>query len=138
VARVLAYGHPVWMVVSTVVCGVALRAGLLLRRSRRFRQRRPVGLRESHLRIAKPAVIAVLVGFVAGPVSAVWLRNLRPFGTFHGIVGLLAASLFLATAVLGLRLERGTVRAFDAHAITGLLAMLATLVAAVAGFVLMP
>jgi len=135
---VLAYGHPAWMVVSTLLCGVALRAGLLLRRSRRFRRRRPEGLRESHLRVAKPAAVAVLIGFVGGPVSAVWLRNWQPFETFHGVVGLLAATLFVATAILGRRLERGPTRPFDAHAITGLLAMLATLVAGVAGFVLMP
>lgn len=126
------------MVASILLCGVALRAGLLLRRSRRFRQRRSPGLRESHLRFAKPAAVAVLIGFVGGPVSAVWLRGWQPFGTFHGIVGLLGAALFVATYVLGRRLERGPTRPFDAHAITGLLAMLAALVAGVAGFVLMP
>jgi hypothetical protein len=126
------------MIGSTLLCGVALRAGLLLRRSRRFRKRRPPGAREAHLRYAKPAVVALLVGFVAGPVSAALLRNWQPLHTFHGVVGLLTAALFVATAVLGRRLERGPVRPFDAHAITGLLAMLGALVAGVAGFVLMP
>ena len=134
----LAYGHPIWMIGSTLLCGVALRAGLLLRRSRRFRKRRPAGVREAHLRYAKPAVVALLVGFVAGPISAVLLRNWEPLHTFHGVVGLLAAALFVATGLLGRRLERGPARPFDAHAITGLLAMLAALVAGVAGFVLMP
>jgi hypothetical protein len=39
---------------------------------------------------------------------------------------------------MGRRLERGKSRAFDAHALLGLLAMLAALVAFVAGFVLLP
>jgi len=126
------------MVVSVVLCGVSLRAGLVLRRTRRFRTRRPPGLRESHLRFAKPAVIAVLIGFLGGPISAVLLRNWEPFRSFHGVVGLLAAALFSVVAVLGLRLERRLSREYDAHALLGLLAMLAAVIASVAGFVLLP
>ena len=127
------------MVLSLLLCGAALRAGLVLRRSRRFRKPRPRGAREAHLRLAKPAIAVVLLGFVGGPVSAVVLRDWDPFRSFHGVVGLIAAALFVAAAVLGRRLERGAApRPFDAHALAGLLAMLAALVAAVAGFVLLP
>lgn len=126
------------MVVSIALCGAALRVGLSLRRSRRFRTPRKPNARAAHLRIAKPAVVAVVVGFVAGPVSAVTLRGWDPFQTFHSLVAVVAAGLFVATAVLGRRLERGTARSFDAHALLALLAMLAALIAAVAGFVLMP
>jgi cytochrome b561 len=126
------------MAVSVLSCGVALRAGLALRRTRRFRKRRPPGLRETHLRFAKPAVVAVLIGFLGGPVSAVLLRNWEPFRTFHGVVGLVVAALFAAAAVLGRRLERGRSRPYDAHALLGLLAMLAAVIASVAGFVLLP
>jgi len=126
------------MVVSVALCGVSLRAGLVLRRTRRFRTQRPPGLRESHLRFAKPAVIAVLIGFLGGPISAVLLRNWEPFRTFHGVVGLVAAALFAAAAALGLRLERRRSRRYDAHALLGLLAMLAAVIASVAGFVLLP
>ena len=79
-----------------------------------------------------------LIGFLAGPVSAVLLRNWEPLRTFHGAVGLVAAALFAAAAVLGLRLERGRSRRYDAHALLGLLAMLAGVIAGVAGFVLLP
>jgi hypothetical protein len=120
------------------LAGVALRAGLVLRRSRRFRARRPPGLRETHLRFAKPAVVALLIGFLGGPLSAVLLRDWAPFRTFHGAVGLLVAALFAAAGVLGLRLEHGRSRSFDAHALLGLLAMLAAVIASVAGFVLLP
>lgn len=90
------------------------------------------------MRVAKPAVVAILIGLLAGPVSAVWLRDWEPIRTFHGVAGILAAALFFATAVLGKRLETGRTRAFDAHALLGLLAMLAAVVAGVAGFVLLP
>jgi hypothetical protein len=126
------------MVVSLLLCGVALRAGLVLRRTRRFRTRRPPGLRQTHLRFAKPAVIAVLIGFLGGPISAVLLRSWEPLRTFHGVVGLIAAALFAAAAVLGLRLEHGRSRQYDAHALLGLAAMLAGVIASVAGFVLLP
>ena len=126
------------MVVSIVLCAAALRAGLSLRRARRFRTRRKPNARAAHLRLAKPAVAAVVIGFVAGPVSALTLRGWDPFQTFHSFVGIATAALFIATAVLGRRLERGTTRSFDAHALLGMLAMLAAMIAAVAGFVLMP
>lgn len=95
-------------------------------------------MREGHVRLAKPAALALLVGFSAGPVSAVALRDWNLFETFHGWVGLLCIALFSATACLGRSLERGRSRAYDAHALTGLLAVLAAAVAAVAGFVLLP
>lgn len=126
------------MVAALVMSGVALRHGLALRRSRRFRTRRAAGLREAHLRFAKPAMAMVLLGFCAGPISAVWLRDWAPLRNFHGWVGVVVAALFVATAVVGRRLERGRSRAFDAHALAGLLAMLAALVAAVAGFAITP
>jgi hypothetical protein len=126
------------MIAAVLACGVALRAGLALRRSRRFRQPRKRSLRATHLRFAKPAVVAVLIGFLAGPTSAVLLRNWEPIRTFHGVTGLVAAALFAAAAILGRRLERGTSRPFDAHALLGLLALLAGVIAAVAGFVLLP
>jgi hypothetical protein len=109
-----------------------------MRRSRRFRTRRPPGLREKHLAIAKPAVAAVALGFISGPISSLWLRDWEPLRTFHGWIGISAALLFIAAMLIGRRLEHGRSRAFDAHALLGLLAMLAALVAFVAGFVLLP
>jgi hypothetical protein len=126
------------MIASILLCGVALRAGLVLRRARRLGVPRPRNARAAHLRVAKPAVVAIFVGLVAGPVSAVVLRNWEPFGTFHSFLGLLAASLFAAAAAVGHRIEAGKARAFDAHALLGMLAMLAALIAGVAGLVLLP
>jgi hypothetical protein len=126
------------MTLALGLCGVALRSGLAMRRSRRFRTQRAPGLRERHLKVAKPAVALVAVGLLGGPVSSVWLRDWEPLRTFHGWAGLAAVALFAAAALHGRRLERGRSRAFDTHALFALLAMLAAGVAFVAGFVLLP
>jgi len=126
------------MVASLAVVALALRAGLRLRRARFRRWPTPPGLLREHLRFAKPAIAAVLVGFLAGPISAIWLRGWKPFETFHAWVGVLAVGLFLASAALGWRLERHRGRPVDAHAILAGLAVLAAAVAVVAGLVLLP
>jgi hypothetical protein len=126
------------MTLAIATCAVALRSGLEMRRSRRFRTRRAPGLRERHLAVAKFAVLMILFGLVGGPVSSVWLREWEPLRTFHAWIGIAAAGLFVAAAVLGRQLERGESRAFDNHAHVALLAMLAAMVAFVAGFVLLP
>jgi hypothetical protein len=126
------------MVLALGLCALALRAGLTLRRSRLGRIRRTPAMRRSHLRVAKPALVLLACGFVGGPLSALWLRDWTPFGSFHAWIGLLAAGLFAATALAGHRIETGQSRAFDAHALLGGVAVLAAAVAAVAGFVLLP
>ena len=83
-------------------------------------------------------MVLIGVGFLAGPASALWLRDWTPFASFHSWLGLLAALLFALTAVLGRRLERGRGRPIQAHALLGGAAVLVAAVAAVAGFVLLP
>jgi len=136
--RWLAHAHPLWMLISIALTAVALRTGLRLRSVRRRGGTRTSEQRAAHVRIAKVAVALVLVGFVGGPLSSLWLRGWEPFGTFHAALGLLAASLFVAAAVLGRRLESARGRPLDAHAALGTLAVLAAAVAAIAGFVLLP
>jgi polyferredoxin len=126
------------MIVSVALAVAALRAGLILRRSRAARRAPPRGARQRHLRLAKPAIVLLLIGFVAGPVSAVLLRGWSPFATFHGVLGALVTALFAAAAVHGYRLEGGRREARSTHAVLGGLAVLGAIVAAVAGFVLLP
>jgi hypothetical protein len=126
------------MLTGLGVAALALRSGLRLRRARRAGAPRRPELRRSHLRLAKPAAVLVLVGFAGGPISWVWLRGGEPFGTFHGWVGVTVAALFAAAAVLGHRIEEGKSRGFDAHAACGAAAVLLGALAAVAGFVLLP
>jgi len=126
------------MVASLGVVALALRAGLRLRRARFRREPRRVDLLRTHLRVAKPAIALICAGFLAGPISAVWLRDWSPFATFHAWLGLLAVALFIAVAILGRRLELHRGRPVDAHAILAGLAVLAAAVAVVAGLVLLP
>ncbi len=126
------------MVASLGVVALALRAGLRLRRARFGREPRTPDLLRSHLRLAKPAVLLICVGFLAGPVSVFFLRGWAPFSTFHAWLGVLAAALFIAVAILGWRLEQHRGRPVNAHAILASLAVLAAAVAVVAGLVLLP
>jgi hypothetical protein len=136
--RALAYAHPAWMVASLALTVAALRVGLQLRRARIARRPAGRGTRDAHLRFAKPAVLCLGVGLLAGPLSAVWLRGWEPLSTFHGVVGLIAGALFAATAFHGRKLERGARDARTAHALSAAFAVLAAAVAAIAGFVLLP
>jgi hypothetical protein len=126
------------MIASCSVAALALRAGLRLRRNRVARAGRREELLRAHLRLAKRAVLMIGVGFLAGPLSALWLRDWTPFGSLHAWLGSLAAMLFATTAILGRRLERGRGRPVEAHAILAGLAVMAAAITAVAGFILLP
>lgn len=126
------------MATGLLLASLALRTGLALRRARAGRGRRTPAMRPAHLRFAKPAVALLLVGFVGGPVSAVWLRGWDAFHSFHSFAGLAAASLFAAAAVLGHRIEAHGSKRFDTHAGLAGLAVLLGALAAVAGFTLLP
>ena len=120
------------------IVAAALRLGLRLRRARLARHPAGAEVRTRHLRIAKPAVAILLVGFVGGPASAVWLRGWEAFGTFHSVLGAIAAFLFLVTGLEGRRLERATGGDRDRHALLAVVAVAFGAVSAFAGFVLLP
>ncbi len=126
------------MTATLLLAAMTLRLGLRLRRMRQQSHRRPPELRRRHLRFAKATVSLVGIGFLAGPLSALLLRDWTPFGTLHAWVGSAVAALFLAAAVIGRRLERGESRAPGIHGLLGLLAVLGGALAAIAGFVLLP
>ncbi len=136
--RWLAYGHPLWMVISLGTAALALRAGLRLRRARLRRWPRTRTELERHARLGKLAVILVLIGFGGGPLSMAFLRGREPFDTAHALAGGCAALLFAAAALLGRRLERGRGRPVRAHAALAVAAALASAIALVTGFVLLP
>jgi hypothetical protein len=138
VARLLAWVHPVWMLASVLLAALALRSGLALRRTRISGAPRRPEQRRRHLRLAKPALVLVLLGFGLGLVSSAWLRGWQPLASFHGLLALAVLALFGAAAALGRRLEHGRSRAFDVHALLGGLAVLLAALAAVAGFSLLP
>jgi len=134
----LAYVHPLWMLSALALCGVALHAGLALRRAHRARRPPPRGVRARHLRFAKPGAALALAGFVLGPASVALLRDWTPMSSFHALLGGVAAVLFVGAALQGRRLERGDPAARRVHGLLGGAALLMALTAAVAGFALLP
>ena len=137
----LAHGHPALMLAALVLAALGLRAGLEMRRRRRRGDPPRQGLLAAHLRVARPAVVLMLVGLVSGPVSAVWLRDWSPFSSFHAWLALLAASLFGSAGWIGLQMQRGRLersQGANLHGLLGTLAMLVGAVAAAAGMALLP
>ena len=134
----LAWGHPALMVAVLALVVWTLRAGVEVRRARRRGHGAVSELRRAHLRLARPAVALVLLGFVGGPLSMWLLRDREPFGTLHAALGTIAAVLFVVTAVLGRRVEQGRLDAAALHGRLALAAAIAAGAAAVAGFVLLP
>lgn len=129
------------MIVSLLLGMLALRAGLRMRRLRTSGAKPERGLLASHLRVAKPAVLLLLGGFLGGPSSAFFLRDWTPFGSVHAWLGLVAAGLFAAAGWLGFRMQRGRLRrdrGANLHGLLGTLGMLVGAVAAAAGMVLLP
>ena len=79
---------------------LTLRSGLALRRSRLRRAGRAPDLRPRHLRLAKPAIVLVVVGFAGGLGSWAWLRGGDVLGTFHGVVGVLVTTCPLVPVMM--------------------------------------
>jgi len=134
----LAYLHPLWMLGSLGLAVIALRAGLALRRARRLGQRRSAEAYRRHLRVAKPTLVLLVLGFAAGIASSVLLRGWDAFGTAHSVVASTALASFLATGTLGWRLEHGRSRAVEWHARFAALSVLLAAAALGTGFVLLP
>ncbi len=129
------------MLSALALAALALRAGLRMRRLRTRGAKLERGLLATHLRVARPAVLLLLAGFLGGPLSALFLRDWTPFGTFHAWLGLVAAALFGTAGWLGLRMQRGRLRrdrGARLHGLLGTLAMLFGALAAAAGLVLLP
>ena len=129
------------MVLSLGFVFMALRYGLAVRMRRMWGRPSALDhktLRRRHVRVGKIAVSLVSVGFAAGlSTTTLWLGD-RPLSTFHGLIAVLALSSFVATAVLGHRLETGHASARESHAWAAFAATLLAAAGAVAGFVLLP
>ena len=134
----LAYLHPLWMLGSLALAAATLRAGLRLRRARRLGQRKSAAAYRRHLRLAKPTLVCVTLGFAAGIASSVFLRGWDALASAHGAIAVTALALFLATGALGWRLEHGRSRAVEWHARLAALAVFAAAAAIGTGFVLLP
>jgi len=136
--RVLAFGHPAWMVASLGLAVATARLGLEIRRRRVHGK--PVGssLRARHLRLGKRAIGMISIGFVAGPLSMLFFRGREWFESFHSMLGIIVFGLFVWTGWSGRALARGNREARDIHRIAAGSAIGAAMLAAIAGFVLLP
>lgn len=134
------YLHPVFMSFCVVLVFQALRHGIVLRRSAQLGLRPADRFRHRtlHLRYAKLAVVCIVIGALGG-ISTMFFELDRPIlSTFHGMAGFITAATFLAAGRLGRELEAGKNSQRDIHAWTAFVAILATAITVVAGFVLLP
>ena len=138
ILRSLAFAHPVWMLTSLGMAIMTARLGLEIRRRRLAG--RPVGaeLRGRHLRFGKRAIAMIGIGFVAGPISMIFLRDRAAFDSFHGVLGVIGIGLFAWTGWSGRALARGDREARDIHRIAAASSVAAAMLSAVAGFILLP
>ena len=138
ILRALAFVHPIWMTSSLVMAIVTASLGLEIRRRRR--RGRPVGgeLHRRHLRFGKRTLILVGVGFLLGPMSMVFLWGRAMFDSFHGTLGLIVLGLFAWTGWSGRALALGNREARAIHRIAAASSVATALLAAVAGFILLP
>ena len=136
--RVLAFGHPLWMVASLAIAIATARLGLIIRRRRAKREKVDRALRDRHLRLGKTAITMIAVGFVSGPLSMLFFRQREWLDSFHSILGIIVLGLFAWTGWSGRALARGNRDARDIHRIAAAGAIGFAFVAAVAGFVLLP
>ena len=134
----LAYLHPLWMLASLSLALATLRRGLALRRARKRGQRRTAEAYRRHLRLAKPALVLLGVGYAGGIASSVLLRGWDAFDTAHSLVASTALAVLLTTGTLGWRLEHGRSRAVEWHARFAALAVLLAAAAIGTGLVLLP
>jgi hypothetical protein len=136
--RGLAFIHPLWMVLTLVFAFSTARMGLRLRRARIRREVPQPALRVRHLRFGKATISMVVVGFAAGPPSMIFVREQAGFDSFHAILGLITLGLHLWTGWSGRALARGRAEARDVHRIAAAAALATSMLAAVAGFGLLP
>jgi Protein of unknown function (DUF4079) len=137
-SRALAFVHPAWMLMSLALAIATARLGLIMRRRRLAGQPAGADLRRRHLRFGKTSLVAIAIGFVIGPVSMVLIRERPAFDSFHSVLGLIVAGLFLWTGWSGRALSRGRQDARDIHRIAAASSLAAAAVSAVAGFILLP
>lgn len=124
----------------TICLGVlfaVLRLGLRSRKARLVGAPPDIDLIRLHMRLAKPAVAFVMIGFIGGGLSSSLIRDWSLMESFHGLLALIVVILFGAAAFLGRRAQRGEGDP-GTHGLFGLLAMLGSALAAVAGFILLP
>ncbi len=134
----LAYIHPGVMVVVVLLFLVVYSTGMVLRRQRVRRREQDPAARRRHVMLARPMAVILTIGFLLGPISSIWLRGWSAMSSAHGWIGLGAALVCGAAAVLGNRLEAEKSDQKALHGLLGLIATMLGLIATVSGIALLP
>jgi len=133
------YLHPVVMCLGILLALLTLRSGLALRRWRVVKQGARAPLKRRHLLLAKITVPWISVGFVLGPITMGWVLEKEVFQSTHSGLGATAVALWIATAILGHRLEVGNFNPpREVHLGVSLGAIFFSALAAVFGYSLLP
>lgn len=134
----LAYGHPAMASVALLLAWLVFRAGFHQRIQRLRRVQAPAGSLARHLKLAPWSVGLLVASTIGGVGSAVTLRGWKPLATFHGVLGVVTALIFVGLWLLGRQLTGGKKHLANAHGVLALLSLFAAGLAGVLGISLLP
>jgi len=139
----LPYLHPIWQTFVLALGIYVLRIGFMFAAPPDIWAERSFSrsqLRRKHTRLALCFLGVVAIGSVGGVVEIVWVRQLAPLDSAHGLFAVTSVALFALTRFFGARLNSrvGDSAARELHRFCAALAMLAALGSAVSGFALLP
>jgi hypothetical protein len=116
----------------------AVQVGLSIRQARARKQPQPPGAMGSHLKVAKPGVIILVVAFFLGLGSAYFVRHFKLFDSTHAWLGLVATVGFAATGLIGTGLVNDRAKRRSLHVAFSLLGLGSGLIAALTGIPMLP
>ncbi|MBM4778139.1 MAG: hypothetical protein GQE15_10610 [Archangiaceae bacterium] len=134
----LVYGHPALATVTLLLAWFVFRAGFHQRIQRLRRVTAPPGSLARHLKLGPLSVALFVASAIGGLGSAVFLRDMKPLATFHGILGIVSTLVFVGLWLLGRQLTSGKKHLANTHGVLGLLSLFAAGLTGVLGISLLP
>ncbi|MBL8911479.1 MAG: DUF4079 family protein [Archangium sp.] len=136
--ELLVYAHPALAAVAILLAFIVYRDGFAQRKLRLRKITPPEGSYARHLKLAPWNAALIITAAIGGLISAVALREWKPFDTLHGWFGVTTAVLFTLMWWLGRKLIRGQKHVAERHGLIGLLALFAAGITGVLGISLLP
>ncbi len=130
--------HPAVATVGLLLAFRSVQIGLSIRQARARKQPQPAGAMASHLKVAKPGVIILVVAFFLGLASAYFVRHFKLFDSTHAWLGLVATVGFAATGLIGTGLVKDRASRRSLHVAFSLVGLGAGIVAALTGIPMLP
>lgn len=134
----LVYGHPALATVTLLLAWLVFRAGFHQRIQRLRRVAAPAGSLARHVKLGPISVALFIASAIGGLGSAVFLRDMKPLATFHGILGIVSTLVFVGLYLLGRQLTSGKKSLANVHGVLGLLSLFAAGLTGVLGISLLP